>query len=294
MFASSTGGHSIMSEKLAIEASKSNWLGRLLKVCGLLILLALIGFVSLDYYLKSAVPDKLEQLMADRGWRVEVGGFDYSILNMNAEFRDIKGESLEQKGRHQFGKVSLERVRLAYDGSQESKIGDITINGFNSKIGSIDHMDVSLGDFIRIKGWIINNPSEFGGGPLVEVKEVSLEYSKVPKGADRRFKEVLFDVSRINIVKNRNGLWLTDGIPKFKTELEKMQSKSSESDLPEIDSIIVKIGSVAFLDLSQNGKGKVINVDQSIEERNNPKGYAVGVFLRVVGVIAGAKNAANF
>ena len=48
------------------------------------------------------------------------------------------------------------------------------------------------------------------------------------------------------------------------------------------------------MDLSQKGKNKVINVDQSIEERNNPKGYAVGVFLRVVGVIAGAKNAANF
>ena len=294
MFASSAGGHSVMSEELGIESNKSKWPRRLFMGGALLMVLALIGLVSLDYYLKRAIPDKLEQLMADNGWRVEVGGFDYSILNMDVELYNIKGEALGQKERRQFGQVSLEHVRLTYDGSRESKIGDITINGFNSKIGSIDHMDISPNDFIRITGWTINNPSEFGGGPLVEVEQVSIEYSKVPKGADKRFKKVLFDVSRINIIKNQNGQWLTDGIPKFKTELEKMQSKKSESDLPEIDSIIVKIGSVAFLDLSQNGKNKVINVDQSIEDRNNPIGYAVGVFLRVVGVIAGAKNAANF
>ena len=283
-----------MSKKSGAEAGKSNWRRRVLKGCGWLIVLVSIGLVSLDFYLKKAVPDKLEQLMFDNGWRVEVGGFNYSILNMDIELHDIKGEALEQKGGRHLGQISLDEVRLAWDGSRENKIGDITINGFNSKLGGIDQMDVSLGDFIRIKGWAINNPPEFGGGPLVEVKEVSLEYSKMPKGADRRFKEVLFDVSRINIVKNQKGLWLTDGVPKFKTELEKMQPKSSESDLPEIDNIIVKIGSVSFLDLSQKGKNKVIKVNQSIEERNNPKGYAVGVFLRIVGVIAGAKNAANF
>ena len=283
-----------MSKKSGIQAGKSNRRYRVLKGCSLLIVLVSIGLVSLDFYLKKAVPDKLEQLMFDNGWRVEVGGFEYSILNMYIGLYDIKGEALEQKGGRYLGQISLDEVLLAYDGSRENRIGDIKINGFNSKLGGIDQMDVSLGDFIRIKGWIINNPSEFGGGPLVELKEVSLEYSKVPEGADRRFKEVLVDVSRINIVKNQKGLWLTDAVPKFKTELEKMQPKSSESDLPEIDNIIVKIGSVSFLDLSQQGKNKVVKVNQSIEEKNNPEGYAVGVFLRVVGVISGAKNAANF
>ena len=283
-----------MSKKSGIQAGKSNRRYRVLKGCSLLIVLVSIGLVSLDFYLKKAVPDKLEQLMFDNGWRVEVGGFEYSILNMYIGLYDIKGEALEQKGGRYLGQISLDEVLLAYDGSRENRIGDIKINGFNSKLGGIDQMDVSLGDFIRIKGWIINNPSEFGGGPLVELKEVSLEYSKVPEGADRRFKEVLVDVSRINIVKNQKGLWLTDAVPKFKTELEKMQPKSSESDLPEIDNIIVKIGSVSFRDLSQQGKNKVVKVNQSIEERNNPEGYAVGVFLRVVGVISGAKNAANF
>ena len=283
-----------MSKKSGIQAGKSNRRYRVLKGCSLLIVLVSIGLVSLDFYLKKAVPDKLEQLMFDNGWRVEVGGFEYSILNMYIGLYDIKGEALEQKGGRYLGQITLDEVLLAYDGSRENRIGDIKINGFNSKLGGIDQMDVSLGDFIRIKGWIINNPSEFGGGPLVELKEVSLEYSKVPEGADRRFKEVLVDVSRINIVKNQKGLWLTDAVPKFKTELEKMQPKSSESDLPEIDNIIVKIGSVSFLDLSQQGKNKVVKVNQSIEERNNPEGYAVGVFLRVVGVISGAKNAANF
>lgn len=283
-----------MSIKSGIKADKSNWRRRVIKGCGFLIVLVSIGLVSLDFYLKKAVPDKLEKLMFDNGWHVEVGGFKYSILNMEIELQDIKGEALEQKGGRHLGQISLDEVRLTYDGSRENKIGDITINGFNSKLGGIDQMDVSLGDFIRIKGWTINNPPEFGGGPLVEVKEVSLEYSKMLQGADRRFKEVLFDVSRINIVKNQKGLWLTDGVLEFKTKLEKIQPKRSESDLPEIDNVIVKIGSVSFLDLSQKGGNMVIKVNQSIQERNNPKGYAVVVFLRVVGVIASAKSAANF
>ena len=58
--------------------------------------------------------------------------------------------------------------------------------------------------------------------------------------------------------------------------------------------ISVKIGEVAFIDLSQSGVTQIIEVNQAIEENNNPKGYAVGVFLRILGVIANAKNQADF
>jgi hypothetical protein len=37
----------------------------------------------------------------------------------------------------------------------------------------------------------------------------------------------------------------------------------------------------------------VVQVNQVIEENNNPKGYALGVFLRIIGVIANAKNQAD-
>lgn len=282
-----------MSDELTIENSKSLWPRRLFMGCALLVVLIAIGLVSLDFFLKRAITEKIEDELANNGWQVELGKFDYSILNMEVEFHDLKGESLSQKENQQFGQVNLKHVRLVYDGSRESKIGDITINGFNSKIGRIDHMEVSPDNFIRITGWTVNNPSEFGGGPLLEADQVNIEYSKVPQGADKRFKTILLDVSRINIVKNQKGQWLTDGIPKFQTELKKIQSKKSEYDMPEVDSITIKIGSVSFMDLSQSGQAKVVNVNQSIEENNNPKGYALGVFLRVVGVIAGAKSEAD-
>ena len=59
-----------MSKKSGIQAGKSNWRCRVLKGCSLLLVLVSIGLVSLDFYLKKAVPDKLEQLMFDNGWRV--------------------------------------------------------------------------------------------------------------------------------------------------------------------------------------------------------------------------------
>ena len=77
-----------MSKKSGIEAGKSNRRRRVIKGCGLLIVLVSIGLVSLDFYLKKAVPDKLEQLMFNNGRRDEVGGFEYSILNMDIELHD--------------------------------------------------------------------------------------------------------------------------------------------------------------------------------------------------------------
>ncbi len=89
------------------------------------------------------------------------------------------------------------------------------------------------------------------------------------------------------------GEWLTDGAFQFQKKLRNMESQKGEGEIPEVDSFSVSIGEVALLDLSQKGAARVVQVNQVIEENNNPKGYALGVFLRIIGVIANAKNQAD-
>tara|TARA_B100001971_G_C18209858_1_gene549978 strand:- start:155 stop:1006 length:852 start_codon:yes stop_codon:yes gene_type:complete len=282
-----------MNDGLTEENTKSPGPRRVLLGCGLLVVLVVVGLMALDLIIKRVIADKIGDELAKKGWQVEVGKFDYSLWSKEIEIHDLNGVSLNHKQIQQFGQVGLEHVRLIYDGSRDTKIGGMSIRGFKSKIGRIDKMEVTPDKSIRIKGWTINNPAEFGGGPLIDVKEVNVQYAPVSQEANKRFKQIVLDVSRINIVKNQNGQWLTDSIPRLQVELQRMQSKKSEVDMPEVDRLTIKIGAIAFQDLGQSGQVKVVNVNQTIEENDNPKGYALGVFLRVIGVIAGAKNEAD-
>jgi len=282
-----------MNDELTEENAKPPGSRRIFRCCGLMVIFVAVGLVALDLIVRRVIADKIGDELGRKGWQVEVGEFDYSLWNKEIEIRDLNGVSLDPKQIKQFGQVKLDHVRLRYDGSRDNKIGGVSIRGFNSKIGRIDKMEITPDKSIRIEGWAINNPVEFGGGPLIDVNQVNVQYAAVSQKDSKRFEQIILDVSRINIVKNKNGQWLTDSIPRFQMELEKMQSMKSEADMPEVDSLTIKIGTIAFQDLGKNGEIKVINVNQTIQENGNPKGYALGVFLRVIGVIAGAKNEAN-
>ncbi|HJM94468.1 MAG TPA: hypothetical protein QF698_00200, partial [Candidatus Marinimicrobia bacterium] len=159
-----------------------------------------------------------------------------------------------------------------------------------AKFGKLDKLEIIPGKELSAKGLIVNNPEDFGGGPLIEINELKVVFGDITM---ERYKRVEIQIGRINLVKNMKGKWLTDGASQFQMKLRNMESQKGEGETPEVDSLSVNIGEVALLDLSQKGTVRVVQVNQVIEENNNPKGYALGVFLRIIGVIANAKNQAD-
>ena len=253
-----------------------------------------MGIFAVNLLVKKMVADRIEDELVKNGWEAELGGFDYSLWDKEVEIYGFSGVPMDEDRFEQFGEVQLKRARVKLDGNNEDFIGELIISEAQAKFGKLDKLEVVPGKFILAKGLTVNNPKDFGGGPLFEVQSVQIEFGGITKEGKQRYKRVELQIGRINLVKNMDGKWLTDGAPQFQMELMKMKSKKDGGGVPEVDSISVKIGEVAFLDLSQSGATHIIEVNQAIEENNNPKGYAVGVFLRIIGVIASAKNQADF
>ena len=280
-------------EKMVNEV-KSPWPKRLAIGCVTLPVLLLVGVFAVNLLVKKMVSDRIEDELVKNGWKAELGGFDYSLWDKEVEIYDFSGVPMDRDRLEQFGEVQLKMARVKFDGNKEGYIGKLDISEAQAKFGKLDKLEIVPGKFIFAKGLTVNNPKDFGGGPLFEVQSVQIEFGGITKEGKQRYKRVELQIDRINIVKNMDGKWLTDGASQFQMELRKMESQKDGGAVPEVDSISVKIGEVAFLDLSQSGATQIIEVNQTIEENNNPKGYAVGVFLRIIGVIANAKNQPDF
>lgn len=284
-----------MSEPVELEAeARSPWPRRLAVGCVSMVVLLLVGMFVFDLIVRKMVADRIEKELAQNGWQAQLDGFDYSLWNKEVEIYGFSGVPMDEDRFEQFGEVQLERARVKFDGNNEDFIGELVISEAQAKFGKLDKLEVVPGKFILAKGLTVNNPKDFGGGALFEVKSVQIEFGGITKEGKQRYKRVELQIGRVNLVKNIDGKWLTDGASQFQMELRKMESQKDGGRVPEVDSISVKIGEVAFIDLSQSGVTQIIEVNQAIEENNNPKGYAVGVFLRILGVIANAKNQADF
>jgi len=284
-----------MSEsEQAVNEVKPPWPKRLAIGCVALLILLLVSVFTANLIVKKMVADRIENELVKNGWQADLGGFDYSLWDKEVEIYGFSGVPMDEDRFEQFGEVQLERARVKFDGNNEDFIGELVISKAQAKFGKLDKLEVVPGKFILAKGLTVNNPKDFGGGALFEVQSVQIEFGGITKEGKQRYKRVELQIGRVNLVKNIDGKWLTDGASQFQMELRKMESQKDGGRVPEVDSISVKIGEVAFIDLSQSGVTQIIEVNQAIEENNNPKGYAVGVFLRILGVIANAKNQADF
>jgi len=228
--------------------------------------------------------------LAQNGWQAELDGFDYSLWNKEVEIYGFAGVPTDEDRLKQFGEVRFSNARVKFNTNKENILKELSISEAQAKFGKLDKLKIIPGKELSAKGLIVNNPEDFGGGPLIEINELKVVFGDITM---ERYKRVEIQIGRINLVKNMKGKWLTDGASQFQMKLRNMESQKGEGEIPEVDSLSVNIGEVALLDLSQKGTVRVVQVNQVIEENNNPKGYALGVFLRIIGVIANAKNQAD-
>ncbi|MEE2715309.1 MAG: hypothetical protein VYD34_04815 [Verrucomicrobiota bacterium] len=283
-----------MSEPVELEAeARSPWPRRLAVGCVSMVVLLLVGMFVFDLIVRKMVADRIEKELAQNGWQAQLDGFDYSLWNKEVEIYGFSGVSMDEEQHKQFGEVRLNNARVKFNADKENILNELIITEAQAKFGKLDKLEIVPGKKLSAKDLIINNPEEFGGGPLIEINELKVVFGGITKEGRQRYKKVEIQIGRINLVKNMKGKWLTDGASQFQMKLRNMESQKGEGEIPEVDSLSVNIGEVALLDLSQKGTARVVQVNQVIEENNNPKGYALGVFLRIIGVIANAKNLAD-
>lgn len=280
-----------MSEPVELETeARSPWPRRLAVGCVSMLVLFLVGVFVFDLVMRKMVADRIEKELAQNGWQAELDGFDYSLWNKEVEIYGFSGVPMDEDRFKQFGEVRLNNARVKFNTNKENILKELSISEAQAKFGKLDKLKIIPGKELSAKGLIVNNPEDFGGGPLIEINELKVVFGDITM---ERYKRVEIQIGRINLVKNMKGKWLTDGASQFQMKLRNMESQKGEGEIPEVDSLSVNIGEVALLDLSQKGTVRVVQVNQVIEENNNPKGYALGVFLRIIGVIANAKNQAD-
>jgi len=280
-----------VSEPVELETeARSPWPRRLAVGCVSMLALLLVGVFVFDLVMRKMVADRIEKELAQNGWQAELDGFDYSLWNKEVEIYGFSGVPMDEDRFKQFGEVRLKNARVKFNANKENILKELSISEAQAKFGKLDKLKIIPGKELSAKGLIVNNPEDFGGGPLIEINELKVVFGDITM---ERYKRVEIQIGRINLVKNMKGKWLTDGASQFQMKLRNMESQKGEGEIPEVDSLSVNIGEVALLDLSQKGTVRVVQVNQVIEENNNPKGYALGVFLRIIGVIANAKNQAD-
>ena len=280
-----------MSEPVELETeARSPWPRRLAVGCVSMLVLFLVGVFVFDLVMRKMVADRIEKELAQNGWQAKLDGFDYSLWNKEVEIYGFAGVPTDKDRLKQFGEVRLKNARVKFNANKENILKELSISEAQAKFGKLDKLKIIPGKELSAKGLIVNNPEDFGGGPLIEINELKVVFGDITM---ERYKRVEIQIGRINLVKNMKGKWLTDGASQFQMKLRNMESQKGEGEIPEVDSLSVNIGEVALLDLSQKGTVRVVQVNQVIEENNNPKGYALGVFLRIIGVIANAKNQAD-
>ena len=281
-----------MSEPVELETeARSPWPRRLAVGCVSVLVLLLVGVFVFDLVMRKMVADRIEKELLQNGWQAELDGFDYSLWNKEVEIYGFSGVPMDEDRFKQFGEVRIKNARVKFNANKENILKELSISEAQAKFGKLDKLEIIPGKELSAKGLIVNNPEDFGGGPLIEINELKVVFGDITM---ERYKRVEIQIGRINLVKNMKGKWLTDGASQIQMKLRNMESQKGEGEIPEVDSLSVNIGEVALLDLSQKGTVRVVQVNQVIEENNNPKGYALGVFLRIIGVIASAKNQADF
>ena len=101
------------------------------------------------------------------------------------------------------------------------------------------------------------------------------------------------DIQRINIVRNKKGLWLTDLMGEAQKEVKKIQNSK---DIPAIDDLKITIAEISFQDLTGNDPPIVVKVGKVITAKDpkNPRSYGLSVILQFAGIVYEAKKKSGF
>lgn len=175
-------------------------------------------------------------------------------------------------------------------------IKSVIINGAKSALGmdvSIDSLGVGVfKTTVDLKGLVVENPDGFGGGTLIDVPEVLVDYvlKSFLKG-NAYFTEIRLYIKEINVVQDREGKLNVEAFSKPKKEKRprrKKEEKEVEEKAPpqfRIDLLKLKIDKATFTDMA-SGKTEVydLGIDEEFENVTDS-----GDIIRIV-MIAALQN----
>ena len=283
-----------MSESFPSQhAEKSPWSRRLAKGCVGFLLFVIVAIIVTNIVIKNFVANRLEEELEKKGLKAKIGDFDYSIFRKQIIIKDFYAIPTASDDFKKYGKIKLDRGTITISSQRENGITELYLEGAEMKMGSVDTMNFIPEVLMEAKGLKFNNPVEFGGGSLLEFKEVKFDYAKSTADGGTHFRQVRIDIQRVNIVRNKKGLWLTDLMGEAQKKVQKMQDSK---DSPAIDDLKITIAEISFQDLATNDPPIVLKVGKVITANNtkNPRAYGLSVILQLAGIVYEAKRKSGF
>ena len=149
---------------------------RLAMGCGGVVLFAFVAIIVMNILIKDYVINRLEEELASKGLKAEIGEFDYSIIRKEIIIKDLSVIPTASDDFEKFGNIKLDRGTITISSKRKDYIAELYLEGAKMKMGSIDTMNFIPEVSMEAKGLKFNNPEEFGGDPLLEFKEIKFDW----------------------------------------------------------------------------------------------------------------------
>jgi uncharacterized protein involved in outer membrane biogenesis len=148
--------------------------------------------------------------------------------------------------------------------------------GLETKIGSVD---IGLRTpYVSIKNLVIYNRPEFGGEPMIEVPELSVQYDLAALRAHQLHCKLLsLNVAQINIVEDKNGLRnfeALEGQPRVPASAGGRGVSTANSNgmqFTGIDTLVLTLGKATYRRMQQPGQVKELNLNVNHQQFSNVK-----------------------
>jgi uncharacterized protein involved in outer membrane biogenesis len=164
-------------------------------------------------------------------------------------------------------------------------------------------MDARIGGFhlglrepvVRFENFKIYNPDEFGGAPLVNIRELHAEYDRTALLSQKlHLTLVRFNLAEVNVVEGKSGKTNVEVLQekqKQKASSARAKKGKAQIEFSGIDTLKVTLGYVKFSSMKDPAKGQVMAMDVKDYELKNVRSATdlSGLVLAIV-----LKNGVNF
>lgn len=110
----------------------------------------------------------------------------------------------------------------------------------------------------RLERLVVHNPAEFGGGPLVHIAEVAVEYDPaLVKERKLHFNLLRFHLAELHIIVNQDGQSNLDGVRRATEAVrrgQRVEQTNSPMEFVGLDMLNLTLGKGTWTDLRQSGK----------------------------------------
>ncbi|MEN9573953.1 MAG: hypothetical protein RL514_1808 [Verrucomicrobiota bacterium] len=116
----------------------------------------------------------------------------------------------------------------------------------------------------RAENLVFYNPAEFGGGPLVNLAELHVEYDPVlARERKLRLNVLRFNLAELNIVVNKEGQSNLDGVRKAVEEIrrgQRLTKTNAPMEFVGLDMLNLTLGKGTWTDLRTSGTPREFNL----------------------------------